>query len=270
MLNLEAISSLPLGLDASGQISFGPGIMVDASKVRRLDELSPVALDPESCRGSQEIAYFTYNGVYLQSDAVRLAGVPLRYDLTLIPPHRLGREFSKTFGHLHTIEPNSGLTYPEIYEVLAGTAHFFFQTLDVAGPDAAQVCYIEAHPGDKVIIPPGLDHLTINPGPGPLLFSDVIALDCRGNYERYRASRGAAYLEIEGEDGAAQFIPNPHYRTVAPLRRAPVHNYPALHLTSGEPLYAACVAGRGKHWAFLTQPNLFETALPGLARQFKG
>lgn len=44
------------------------------SKVRRPDELTPVALDPESCRASQEVAYFTYNGVYLQSDAARLAG----------------------------------------------------------------------------------------------------------------------------------------------------------------------------------------------------
>lgn len=270
MLNLETISGLPLGLDTSGQLILGPSVVVDDSKVRRLDELTLVALDPESCGDSQEIAYFMYNGVYLQSDTARLAGVPLRYELTLIPPRRLGREFIKTFGHLHTVEPNSGLTYPEIYEVLTGTAHFFFQTLDLAGPDAGQACYIEAHPGDKVIIPPGLDHLTINPGPGPLLFSDVIALDSRGNYERYRASRGAAYLEIEEKNGAAHFVPNPHYRTVAPLRRAPVHNYPALHLTSGEPLYSAFSAGLGENWAFLTQPYLFETTLPDLASQFSG
>jgi glucose-6-phosphate isomerase, archaeal len=257
-----------MALDETGQIIFEPEIVVNESKVRRLDELTPVALDPETCRGSQEIAYYMYNGVYLQSDAPRLAGVPMRYELTLIPAHRLNREFVKTCGHLHTTEPASGLTYAEIYEVLVGTAHFFFQTLDLAGPDATQALYVEAQAGDKVIIPPGFDHLTINPGPGPLLFSDVISLEARGIYERYRASRGAAYLEVAGPAEPAHFIPNPAYRAVPSLRQVTPGDYPALHLTRHEPLYTAFVQTQGEAWMFLTDPGRFQSTFPDLAAEF--
>lgn len=269
MLDLETLSGLPMALNEAGELIFDPAIIIDESKVRRLDELTPVALDPEACRGSQEIAYFMYNGVYLQSDASHLAGAPLRYDLTLIPPRRLNREFVKTLGHLHSAEPTSGLPYAEVYEVLAGTAHFFFQTLDLAGPDAAQALYFEAKAGEKVIIPPGFDHLTINPGPTPLLFSDVMSMAAHGIYERYQAVGGAAYLEVVDDNEQPRFMPNPRYRAVAPLRQAVPRNYPALHLTRDESLYTAFAAGGSTNWTFLIKPNCFWSTFPNLAATFQ-
>lgn len=269
MLNLQAISGLPMSLDDAGQMVFDPAIDIDETKVRRLDELTPVALSPEVCRDNPEIAYSMYNGVSHRDDTTWLTGVPIRYELTLIPARRLDREFIKTFGHLHTAEPGSGLTYAEVCEVLVGTAHFFFQTLDPSGPDAGQAFYIEAKAGDKIIIPPDFDHLTINPGPGPLLFSDVIGLEVRGIYERYRMSRGAAYLEIAGADEQAQFIANPHYRRVAPLQKLSLKDYPGLDLTAQTPLYTAFVRSRGENWPFLTAPSQFWSTFPDLAMQFK-
>jgi glucose-6-phosphate isomerase len=267
VLKLESISGLPMSLDGTGLV-FEPEIVIEETKVRLLDELTPVALDPEACRGSREIAYHMYNGVYHQNDADRLAGIPLRYELTLIPARRLNREFVKTFGHLHTAEPSTGLAYAEVCEVLVGTAHFFLQTLDLAGPSAAQTLYIKATAGDKIIIPPDFDHLTINPGPGPLLFSDVIALNVRGIYERYRATHGAAYLEVVAENEQAQFRPNPTYRAVSPLRQLVPQNYSELHLTRHEPLYTAFVQSRGKKWSFLTNPSQFWSTFPDLAAEF--
>ena len=218
MIDLKSLSGLPLSLDNAGQIVFGPDVVVEETKVRLLDELTPVALSPEVCRGSREVAYYMYNGVYRQSDAPRLAGVPMRYELTLFPSLRIGREFVKTVGHLHGPEPKSGIDYPEVCEVLVGTAHFLFQTLDLSGPSASAAFLVEARAGEKIVIPPGLDHLTINPGPGPLLFSDVVALGVTGIYDRFKAARGAAYLEV-AENGQARFIPNPAYRTVPPLHK---------------------------------------------------
>lgn len=269
MLDLESLSGLPMSLNEAGELVFDPAIIIDESKVRLLDALTPVALDPEACRGSQEIAYYMYNGVYLQSDASHLADAPLRYDLTLIPPRRLKHEFIKTLGHLHSAEPTSGLPYAEVYEVLVGTAHFFFQTLDLAGPDAAQALYFEAKAGEKVIIPPGFDHLTINPGPGPLLFSDVMSRAAYGIYERYQAASGAAYLEVIDENGQTRFISNPRYRAVAPLQQTTPRNYPALHLTRDESLYSAFAAGGSADWTFLTEPACFWSTFPDLAATFQ-
>ena len=264
MLDLEPLSGLPLQLDENGRIVFGPDVVVDETRTRVLDELTAVALEPEVCRGSQAPAYYMYNGVYRKGDRERLDGVPLRYELTLMPPGNIGREKLKTHGHLHNAEPRSGITYAEVCEVLVGTAHFVFQTLDTHGPSASLAFYIEARAGEKVIIPPDLDHLTINPGPGPLLFSDVIALAVTGVYDRYRASRGAAYLEV-GDDGHAEFIPNPAYRAVPPLRKIAAHDYPALDLAAGVPLYTAFVRGRGENWRFLIDPREFWRTFPDLA-----
>jgi len=267
MVELESLSGLPLRLDEAGQLEFGPELVIDETRVRRLDELTPVALDQAACRGNQEIAYYMYNGIYHQNDAATLANAPIRYELTLIPPAQIGPEFIKTFGHLHNSHPSSGLSYAEVCEVLAGTAHFLLHTLDSTGPDAAAVFWLEAKAGQKVIIPPGFDHLTINPGPEPLLFADVISLEVYGIYDRFRAARGAAYLEL-GENGAARFRPNPHYRSVAPLQQLSLKDYPGLHLTRDEPLYTAFVQGQGHHWPFLTDPGCFWSTFPDLKREY--
>jgi glucose-6-phosphate isomerase len=263
MLDLERLSGLPLTLDDAGQIGFGPGVVVEETKARLLDELAPVAMEPETCRGSRAVAYYMYNGVSRQGDAARLTGVPMRYELTLFPPLRMGREFVKTLGHLHSAEPKSGIDYPEVCEVLVGTAHFFFQTLDPAGPSASVAFYTEVRAGEKIVIPPGLDHLTINPGPGPLLFSDVIALGVSGIYDRFKAAHGAAYFEIL-EAGQPRFVPNPAYRSVPPLEKRPPKGYPALRLTRDEPLYSAFIGTRGEKWPFLADPSRFWPAFPDM------
>ena len=263
MLDLESLSGLPVTLDDAGQVGFGPGVVVEETKTRLLDELTPVAMEPEACRGSRQAAYVMYNGVYRQSDAARLGGVPMRYELTLFPPLRLGREFVKTLGHLHSPEPKSGIDYPEVCEVLVGTAHFFFQTLDPDGPSASAAFYTEVRAGEKIVIPPGLDHLTINPGPGPLLFSDVIALGVTGIYDRFKAAHGAAYFEIL-EDGQPRFVPNPAYRSLPPLGKRTLKSYPALRLAHHDPLYTAFVESRGEMWPFLADPRRFWPVFPDI------
>jgi glucose-6-phosphate isomerase, archaeal len=261
MHDLEAISGVPMGLDDTGQLVFGSDVVIDETKVRLFDELTPVALEPETCRGNQGIAYYMYNGVYLKSDADRLSAVPMRYELTLMPPHHMGRELVKTFGHRHCLEPESGMDYTEVCEVVVGTARFVFQTLDVSGPSASLALYVEAKAGQKVLAPPGFEHCTINPGPGPLLFSDVIAVGVSGIYKHVAASQGAAYLGVM-KDGKPEFIPNPNYTTVPPLKRVEPTDYPKYHL------YTALMEGHWKHWGFLSDPRKFWPAFPELKPAF--
>jgi glucose-6-phosphate isomerase len=255
-------------LDDSGQLTFDADVVVDEFKIRSLDALTDVALEPEACRGREDAAYYMYNGVFHRDDEPVLRDVPMRYELTLMPPRLMGREFVKTFGHLHSPEPKSGIDYAEVCEVLVGTAHFVFQTLDLAGPDASVAFYVEAKAGQKVLLPPGFDHCTINPGPEPLLFSDVIALGVSGIYDRFRATRGAVYLEV-ADDGEPQFIANPIYRDVPPLKRIELKDYPHLHLTTDEPLYTTFVRKRGENWPFLSDPRRFWPTFPDLQAIFR-
>jgi len=39
----------------------------------------------------------------------------------------MGIEFVKTAGHYHPLIEGTGYTYPEIYEVLSGVAHYLLQ-----------------------------------------------------------------------------------------------------------------------------------------------
>ena len=267
MRDLAEMAGLAIGLDDDGLLVFGGEVVVDEHRERLVDALTPVVMEPEAARGSGEIAYYMDNGVYCRADAERLAGIPMRYELTLIPPRSIGRECVKTFGHIHHKEPRSNLEWTEVVEVVTGTAHFLLQTLDLNGPDADRVYLIEAHPGEKVLLPPGFDHCTINPGDEPLLFSDVIALGVSGDYSRFVATRGAAYLEVAGGVGP-ELIVNPTYRHVALIQQVPLRDYPELRLASTEPLYTAFVATRGELWPFLSDPRRFYPAFPDLKAVF--
>jgi glucose-6-phosphate isomerase len=268
-LDLTELSGLPIALDDRGLLVFGPDVEVEDHGERLLDALTPVLLEPESARGNRDVAYYMDNGVYRRSDAARLAGVPMRYELTLIPPRRIGRELVKTFGHRHRPEPRSGLDWAEVCEVLVGTAHFLLQTLDLRGPSASAAYLIEAKAGQKVLLPPGFDHCTINPGYEPLLFSDVVARGVSGIYDRFVATRGAVYLEVANpEGGEPRLIPNPAYRDVPSLVRVELRDYPELDLTSDLPLYTAFIQGLGQNWPFLTDPSRFWPAFPDLRTVF--
>lgn len=263
-ISLEKISGIPISLDQAGQLLLDADLLVEETIYRSLDELAVVAMQPETCRGIHIPAYWMFNGVCHQSDHFILSQLPLRYELTYLPARRLGSEFIKTHGHRHFPEAKSGLQYAEICEVLFGTAHFLFQLPRESPPGVAAVFYIEAHPGDKVLFPPGLDHCTINPSDAPLLFSDVVARGVRGDYSYFKEHQGAAYWEVEGP----AFIPNPHYGDVPPIEKRPVHCYPQLNLTNETPLYQAFVETQGKDWQFLTDPSLFWSTFPDLIESF--
>jgi oxalate decarboxylase/phosphoglucose isomerase-like protein (cupin superfamily) len=156
------------------------------------------------------------------------------------------------------------LQYAEICEVLVGVAHFLFQLPKEPPPGVAAVFYIEAHAGEKVLFPPGLDHCTINPADTPLLFSDVVTRGVRGDYSYFKAHQGAAYWEVEGPS----FIPNPSYGDVPPIEMRSVHCYPHLSLTKEQPLYRTFVETRGKGWEFLVDPSLFWSTFPDLIKPF--
>jgi glucose-6-phosphate isomerase len=259
-MDLSQISGLPMRLDEQGSLHLDASLAVEDRRVRRLNELTSVYLDPTACRGEQ-VAYEMINGIVAAGDSERLAGLPVRYELTLFAALKIGQEYVKTLGHIHFPEPNSGIDHPEICEVLVGRAHFFFMKLNPDGFSAEDAFYIELSAGQKIIIPPGYNHLTINPGPGPMLFSDVVARTVRGNYEPMKSAGGAVYLEVEsGQD--AVFIPNPRYHSHPILRRVYPKEFPQLQLGSGEPLYTAFRRTRAEGWEFLWRPELYGSQFP--------
>jgi glucose-6-phosphate isomerase, archaeal len=213
-----------------------------------------VLYDPQ-CRCSDPL-YFMYRDL-ARSDAdwQWLHGHQLRYDLTVIPPRDLCGERVKTKGHYHPKNPG-GVGYPEIYEVLEGTAHYLLQsrTLD-------DVALITAEAGDLAIIPPDYGHITINPSQDQTLsMANIVSTAFESEYGEYEARHGAAYYELS--DGT--LVKNKAYEKAPPVRWLGAGCQRGTQRICKGPLYD--LVGNRDALAFLNSPELYGPVFDALLK----
>ena len=130
--------------------------------------------------------------------------------------------------------------------MLEGTGHYLLQTRN-----ADDVVMIEASVGDKILIPPGYGHVTINPGHEDLAMANLVSSEFSSNYGPYGELRGAAYYEMEG--GA--LVKNPRYPDAPPVRYCSPTEVPEIGIEKGVGLYD--LIGRPRSVAFLNHPEQF-------------
>lgn len=217
---------------------------VPEAQARTIDEMRDVLADP-GCTFDQPL-YFMYRDLARSDDDRRwLHEHHARYDITVISPGILCGEYIKTKGHYHTRNP-AGVFYPEIYEVLAGSGHFLLQTRD-----ADDVVIITGSAGDKILIPPGYGHVTINPGSEDLVMANLVSTEFSSNYGPFAEMQGAAYYEMEG--GA--LVKNPRYPDAPPVRHCDPVEVPEVGIERGVRLYD--LIGRPRSVAYLNHPEEF-------------
>jgi len=236
MTDLSKVSGLPLAVDEKGRIHFSGGLPAVTPAVRRLADVRDVLADPEA-EGPEEL-YYMYRDVGFEAEKALWKPRSLRYDVTVIPPGSIGDEFMKTAGHYHPLVPGQSVAYPEVYEVLHGVAHYLLQRRKGDGLEVDDVILVEAKAGDKVIMPPGYGHITINPGPEVLVMVNLVEGTFGSIYEPLRQTQGGAYYELR-EDGEAVFEENEEYGDVPELRILPARPRPDLGLSPDVPLYTA-------------------------------
>jgi glucose-6-phosphate isomerase len=188
-------------------------------EVRKLDDMKEVLLDKRflaSANMDMELYYMFREVSKNEEDETRIKERELRYDITIIPPNTLGAEFVKTAGHYHPLLPGSQMTYPEMYEVLEGEAHYLLQCKDEEGgtEKITDVIVVKTKKGDKVIIPPNYGHVTINPSESTLKMANWVARTFSSIYEPIRVKGGAAYFELTN----GEFIKNEKYGAVPDIR----------------------------------------------------
>jgi glucose-6-phosphate isomerase len=203
-----------------------------APQPRTLREMQSVIFDKEWLRGANvdQSLYFMYRDCVLPEDQQIARQLEIRYDITVLLPVCLGKEFNKTKGHYHS-EYKPGLCYPELYQVLEGQAHILLQKPSAGTVSEAMV--IVAHEGQIVLVPPNYGHITINPTEKTLKMANWVSTRVHSFYEPFEEKGGGAYRELC--DG--QFIPNPRYGALPPLRVVSAHEYPELGLRHGQPIY---------------------------------
>ncbi|MFH1285449.1 MAG: glucose-6-phosphate isomerase family protein [Candidatus Micrarchaeota archaeon] len=198
-----------LRLDVDGNQLFCDGLELEAD-VRTLAQMKKVLFDEKFAETAdpQTPTYFMYRGV-CKSPELELKDT--RYDLTIIPSLSLGSEYNKTFGHYHT-DARPGLTFPEVYEVLEGEAHYLLQKKE--GSKLSEAKLIKARAGDVVIVPPNFGHVTINPGKDALVMANLVSTKFNSDYSEYESKQGAAYYELVG----GKFLKNEHYEAPPSLK----------------------------------------------------
>lgn len=183
--------------------------------IRRLSEMKDVIYDKNWLLNSKDIdLYYMYRDLAInEKDKGIIHRNNLRYDITIIPPLKLGCEYVKTAGHYHPIVPKTNLSYPEIYEILEGKAHYLLQK--EKNGKIRDVILIEAKKNDKIIIPPNYGHITINPSNKRLKMANFVSSKFSSIYEPVREMGGCAYFELTGK----KFVKNENYGEIPELRK---------------------------------------------------
>ncbi len=258
MIDLSDLSGYTLKFDPETVgLSFGPGMRMPQFSTRELDALRPVLLDADV--EGPDVIYWMYRNTGLPEDAALSEAHRLRYDLSAFRSVTLGPEYMKTSGHYHPVIPGTKLAYPEVYEVLHGEALYVMQMVDdyAASPEEVVVedvimCRVRA--GQKIIMPPGYGHVTVNTCEEPLLMSNWVSSAFSSFYGTVEDARGFSWYVVN-DGGEPSYLENKSYAQGVPaVRWAEVQEVPELGLTWDTPMYQAC-AEEPERFEFLNDPG---------------
>ncbi|HME19292.1 MAG TPA: glucose-6-phosphate isomerase family protein [Nitrososphaerales archaeon] len=226
---------------------------VRAPSIRYLNEMDAVLYDRQfAVEADPRLElYYMYKDVTKKRDRPTFEVNELRFDITIMPGHRLGKEFNKTLGQVHEAGPR-GFSYPEVYEVISGRAHYLMQQM--RDEDLSRVVLVEAREGERVLIQPGWWHFTINPSSEPLVMSNLLWRGVLADYDPIRRHKGAAYYELH--DGS--FVRNTNYERVPELSRTRASPELAGRTAANRSLYSSFVESP-ETYRYLTHPEDFQS-----------
>ena len=238
------------------------GDKVTVADVRKLHDMEDVVFDQEWFEETEDrnrdVYYMFRDLAKNDSDFEKIKANHLRYDITIIPPSMLGSEYIKTVGHYHPRVPGTNLSYPEIYQVLEGSATYLLQKVKDGEEDLVlDVVVIKAEKGDLVLVPPGYGHVTINASEETLKMANWVCRDFSSVYEPIKRLSGASYFLLK--DG---FVKNPLYKNIPPIRNLKPLTYDELELNSTEDMYE--LIHKIEKLRFLTAPQDFKGFLTGV------
>lgn len=246
MIDLSEQIGLPVWLNPDDltlrlgdELLFGGGHPDEKPAARLIDDMRTVLRDHDA-QVPNPLLYTMYRDVRRREDGDRWERASLRYDLTVIRPGALGSEYVKTQGHYHPTASDMRLAFPEVYQVVYGRAHYLLQHADNMLAPAEQqiiddVVWVDAEPGDKVVMIPEYGHTTINPGDSVLVMANWVDRSFESLYQPILETHGGAYFELT--DGTWE--PNPRLRHLAGLRQARAQAVPQLGLFADKPLFVS-------------------------------
>lgn len=241
LVDLKEISGLPLKLNKN-KLVFGRGMNSVIPEARTKERMQAVLKNPKA-KAPKEF-YYMYRDVCLEKDRRLIRKNNLRYDITILPPFKVGDEYNKTFGHYHQKVPKTRVFWPEIYQILEGQAHYLMQSKD-------EVMVFDARKGDKCVMLPGFAHITINPNTRePLVMANWVYPGFKSNYGPIEKNQGGMWYET-----TQGFVPNKKYKKNPPIKIITAKDFPDFGVTS-KPMYYEAIKNP-KSFQWLVKPQKY-------------
>lgn len=166
--------------------------------IRFLYDMKEVLYDKEWAEKAPNFElYYVCRGVKKEGD--------LRYDITVIPPRMLGKEFVKTKGN------RNSNNFPELYTILKGKAIFLMEKS--AGGIVEDVRAVKLKKGDWIIIPPDYYAVAINPSKKILKTANWVSGKNKNIYKEMVEMKGACYYYTK-----TGWIKNKNYKKIPKLK----------------------------------------------------
>jgi len=166
--------------------------------IRFLNDMKKVLYDREWAKTAPNLElYYMYRGLKKKDG--------LRYDITIIPPRMLGKEFVRTKGN------RNSKNFPELYTVLEGKAIFLIQRSK--GEIIQDLSAIIAEKGDWIKIPSKYAVITINPSRKNLKLGNWVSEKNKNIYKELEEMQGACYFYTK-----AGWVKNKNYEKIPKIR----------------------------------------------------
>ncbi len=254
-------SRLPIYMDEySYQLKFQDGLTCESKGARTFGEMAQLFRNPAGIDPNEQ-CYDFYRNIVFEKDSALFQKNDFRYDITVIFPGTINREFKKTSGHYHGYIAGHQTTYPEIYEVLEGRALYILQkAVNFDQNEEPVICdrravFVEA--GQAIIIPPLYGHCSINVGEGPMVFSNIAVVSCPLHYDIIKAKHGLSIYALKNEDCSITLESNTHYQNVSNIRRYYPLEDSSLGIRSSGSVYHEFVNSPEK-FEYLLHPQDYE------------
>ncbi|HYE22052.1 MAG TPA: glucose-6-phosphate isomerase family protein [Verrucomicrobiae bacterium] len=265
MIELEKISGLPMAISDDYTLKFHKPLADIKPATRVFKDMVPVLMDP-TAKSNLDIVYFMYRDIHFPDHEQMLRQANIRYDITVIPPGKIGQEYNKTIGHYHPVKEKTMFAYPELYEVLNGNVLFLIQKMDAQYKELVTVLAFEAKAGDKIIYPPNYGHIMVNVGDDVVVTANWVANGFESLYKPIADAHGMSYYVVADSDSERKyhFVPNPHYKNhpqVRMITKRNLTNFPIMHDSS--PTYIAGTANP-KNLEFLSYPEKYAVELSSI------
>jgi len=217
-------------------------------------------LADSSYKKEGEPYYDFYKALGRKEERQRFLEKGLRYDAIVIMEGSANGEFKKTAGHFHCQSPGAGMSYPELYQVIKGTALFVLQKVDDYEKEDGKMVVqdailAEVKAGQAIVIPPDYGHNTVNIGNEPMVFVDLVADCCSNAYDGVKRSGGMCCYIMKNNDGSYRVEKNPQYDFPGEPRVVQPVDSPVLGLKKNVPAYTAFLKDREKFQYLLTPQN---------------